>query len=163
MPKFNKLSAKKVSAIRKPGRHGDGLGLYLQVTPEGVKSWLFSYMLNGRARRMGLGPVHTVSLGRARELAKEAREALMAGMDPLEERRRREGAAQAREAKRMTFSECAHAYLAEHLSGFRNPKHRQQWETSLRTASDAFGRVHIAEIDNRRHHQIADSHLGSDT
>jgi hypothetical protein len=96
---------------------------------------------------MGLGPIHTVSLGRARELAKEAREALMAGMDPLEERRRREGAVQAREAKRMTFSECAHAYLREHLDGFRNPKHRQQWQTSLNTASQAFGKVSVAEID----------------
>ena len=34
--------------------YADGGGLYLQVGPTGAKSWIFRYMLEGRARAMGL-------------------------------------------------------------------------------------------------------------
>ena len=44
------------------------------------------------------------------------------------------------------LAECADAYLAEHAEGWRNDKHRQQWKTSLRTAS-AFGSFDVAIID----------------
>jgi hypothetical protein len=57
----NRLSALGVSRQKKPGRYGDGLGLWLQVSPQITKSWLFRFMLDGRSRSMGLGPVHTVS------------------------------------------------------------------------------------------------------
>jgi hypothetical protein len=43
-------------AKRKPGLHADGGGLYLQVTPNGA-SWVYRFMLNSRAREMGLGPL----------------------------------------------------------------------------------------------------------
>jgi hypothetical protein len=33
-------------------------GLYLQVSADGAKSWIFRFMLDGRAREMGLGPLH---------------------------------------------------------------------------------------------------------
>ncbi|HEY2620360.1 MAG TPA: Arm DNA-binding domain-containing protein, partial [Acetobacteraceae bacterium] len=41
----------------RPIRLGDGGGLYLQVAPAGTKSWVLRYMLRGKAREMGLGPV----------------------------------------------------------------------------------------------------------
>jgi len=50
----NKLTALKVKALEKPGRYGDGLGLWLQVTEKGGKSWVFRYMLHGpKERRRG--------------------------------------------------------------------------------------------------------------
>ena|SRR6185437_12308928 len=63
----NKLTALKVKALEKPGRYGDGLGLWLQVSENRGKSWVFRYMLHGRAVHMGLGATHTVSLQEARE------------------------------------------------------------------------------------------------
>ena len=51
----------------KQGNYADGGGLYLQVTKSGAKSWIYKFMLNGRAREMGLGPLHTVSLPVARD------------------------------------------------------------------------------------------------
>ena len=77
------LSAKGVANLKKPGRYGDGHGLCLQITPSGVKSWLLRYERNGRERWMGLGPLHTVSLGEARERARKARGQLLDGIDPL--------------------------------------------------------------------------------
>ena len=50
-----------------------GAGLYLQATERSgadlAKSWIYRFMLNGRAREMGLGPLSAVSLAEAREKA----------------------------------------------------------------------------------------------
>jgi hypothetical protein len=42
----------------KPGRHGDGVGLYLLVRSKEAKFWLFRYKgkRGGKIREMGLGP-----------------------------------------------------------------------------------------------------------
>ncbi len=79
-----KLSPAKVKNAKKPGLYGDGAGLYLHVGPTGGKSWVYRFMLDGRAREMGLGPEHTIGLARARELALECRQQRHAGVDPLE-------------------------------------------------------------------------------
>jgi hypothetical protein len=50
--------------------YADGGGLYLQVT-EGGASWLYRYMLAGRAREMGLGPLALFGLSEARSKALE--------------------------------------------------------------------------------------------
>ena len=67
------LTALKVKRETKPGMHGDGNGLYLQITPSksgGVsKSWLYRYKVGGRSRKLGLGSLHTVSLADARQKA----------------------------------------------------------------------------------------------
>ena len=83
---IHKLSTRRVQTTKKPGRYGDGNGLWLQVTPAGVKSWLFRYTLDGKARAMGLGPVHAFTLAEARERARAARQLLQDGRDPIAER-----------------------------------------------------------------------------
>jgi hypothetical protein len=57
-------------AKNKPGMHPDGGGLYLQVTANGA-SWVYRFMLNGRAREMGLGPLSLFGLKDARAKALE--------------------------------------------------------------------------------------------
>lgn len=84
----NRLTASSVKKQDAPGLYCDGLGLYLQVSYFGTKSWLFRYQRNGKARKMGLGPVHTVSLKLARQKAKYARIKLDAGIDPIDDRKR---------------------------------------------------------------------------
>ena len=41
----NQLTATKVHKLKTPGMYPDGAGLYLQVTGENAKSWLFRYSL----------------------------------------------------------------------------------------------------------------------
>ena len=84
---IDRLSARKV-ATAKPGLHNDGLGLLLQVSESGSKSWLLRYRLGGKRRDMGLGSVHDMSLGDARELREKYRKLLADGIDPIEHRRR---------------------------------------------------------------------------
>jgi hypothetical protein len=56
----NRLTALKVKSLEKPGRYADGHNLWLQISENGGKSWVLRYMLDGKARHMGLGPLHTL-------------------------------------------------------------------------------------------------------
>jgi integrase len=142
----DKLTARQVDTI-KHGKHADGGGLYLWVVRPGYKIWTFRYMIDGRAREMSLGPVSDVRLARARELANLAREMVRDKRDPLEAKKEARERVHAEAARKMTFRQCADAYLSEHLSKHRNDTHRQQWRSSLDLASKAFGDIAVADID----------------
>jgi Arm DNA-binding domain len=144
----NRLTALKVSKTRKPGRYGDGGGLYLQVSPAHTKSWLFKFMRHGRAREMGLGPVAIVPLADARDKARAARRLLLEGLDPIETRREARLKARADTAKTMTFRQCAEAYIKAHRAGWNNAKHIWQWESSLSSlVFPIFGALAVDAID----------------
>lgn len=70
---IGQLTALKVERLKRPGMHADGGGLYLRITPQGARNWVLRYMLNGRPRWMGLGPLSLYSLAEARAKALEAR------------------------------------------------------------------------------------------
>jgi hypothetical protein len=55
------------------GGGADGGGLYLRVTNEGTKNWVFRFMLNGRPRWMGIGSLALYGLQEARGKALDAR------------------------------------------------------------------------------------------
>ncbi len=149
MPReINRLSARKVAAISKKGRYADGGGLYLQVSAEGTKAWLFRFTLNGNARQMGLGALHTVSLADARQRALECRQLLLDGIDPIEDRKRRKLSTQLAAVKSKTFEWCARQYINAHEAGWRNDKHAAQWTSTLeRYAYPVFGKIAVSDID----------------
>jgi hypothetical protein len=133
------LKAAQVEKGTKPGRYGDGAGLYLLVRSREAKFWLFRYTCHGKMREMGLGPAKgrsAVSLAAARSRARELHAAVREGRDPLAERDAEAAKAKAdaakAEAAAMTFSDVADMYIAAHEAAWRNPKHRQQWHNTLR-------------------------------
>jgi hypothetical protein len=134
---INRLSARHVDLARAPGRYGDGAGLYLIVGPNGRRQWVFRYRFRGARRDMGLGAAGRggVSLAHARVLAAEARKLLAEGRDPLRERAKDQGVAQAaRAASRVpTFGQLADEVVRTLEAGWRNPKHRAQWRMTLLT------------------------------
>lgn len=145
---INKLSATQVNKLTKPGLYGDGAGLYLQITQGGVKSWLFRYMKNGKARGMGLGPLHTIGLADARTLALTARKQLLDGIDPLDAKEQHRASTQVAAAKTKTFDQCAAAYIEAHRDGWKNAKHADQWTNTLETyASPHFGTLAVSVVD----------------
>lgn len=120
----------------------------LQVTPGGVKSWIYRYTINCRTRAMGLGPVRKVSFDDAMKLGRKVRVLLDDGIDPLAERDRIKHAKVVEQAHSMTFRQCAEAYIEAHRAGYRNPKSAAQWTTSLETyAYELMGNKPVAEID----------------
>jgi integrase len=126
-----KLTPIRVKNTAKPGLYGDGGGLYLNVGPTGGKSWIFRYMLDGKAHEMGLGPYPTFGLKDARERAAAARRLRHDGVDPLGARQAERQARRLTAASAITFKACADKYIAAHRAGWRNAKHAAQWESSL--------------------------------
>ena len=146
---INKLSPLAVAAKKEAGYYGDGLGLYLQVSKSGSKSWIFRYKFAKQSHEIGLGSVSDKNnLARAREKAKELKESLQNGKDPLETRRATKLADALDQANAMTFDQCAAAYIASHRSGWKNAKHASQWQNTLETyASPLIGKLPVAAID----------------
>lgn len=103
MGSLNQMQVKNA----KPGRHGDGDGLYLLVSPTGGKSWVLRVQADGKRRDVGLGTADTTSrvgtdrlaiddvpilqrrrssLGEVREKAGLLRAIAKTGRDPVAER-----------------------------------------------------------------------------
>jgi integrase len=145
---IGQLTALKVDKAKRPGMYADGGGLYLRVTHSGTKNWVFRFMLNGRPRWMGVGPLHTIGLAEARNRAAGFRLQRHDGIDPIERRRAERQGARLDAAKAVTLKECAATYTASHRPGWRNPKHAAQWEATLATyAEPVMGGLSVQAID----------------
>lgn len=143
--KLHLLTVREVQSAG-DGDHSDGGGLMLRV--RGVSaSWVFRYTAPaGRRREMGLGAARRSSssetgdsLTIARRCARDARDLLQAGVDPIEQRQgRREAAKEADAAakaqqmrERLTLARAARAYHARVIEPRLTCKHAAQWIASL--------------------------------
>lgn len=142
-------SAKSVEAIKKVGYHNCAKGLYLQVSKQGTKSWLFRYTspLTKTRREMGLGSLSYVSLAEARKLAVENKRFVISGKDPINERKQAQVQLQLEQARNLTFKELAEACITSKAHEWKNAKHAQQWKNSLNAyAFPILGSLPITEI-----------------
>jgi integrase len=143
---LNRLVALTVKTAQ-IGMHCDGGGLYLHVKKGAdqhfTRSWIFRYATGRKAtsasgktrnveRQMGLGSVDTVTLSAARERARECRQLLQVGTDPIEAQRAAKIKALAAAIREPSFEECGKQYVADNEPGWRNQKHRAQWASTLR-------------------------------
>lgn len=146
--KINRPSPRKVETIKARGQYADGNGLYLQVGPTGAKSWVYRYMLNGRPRWQGLGPLHTVTLATARVKAGESRELVRQGLDPIKVEKAKREQRHLDAARSVTFRDCAERYIASHEAGWKNAKHGDQWRNTLRDyVYPPIGPLPVGDID----------------
>lgn len=120
------LTAVRVNALKEPGRHADGNGLYLVIEPLGSKRWILRTVVQGRRRDIGLGGLSLVTLAEARAKALEFRKIARDGRDPLAERRKARTVV-------PTFAEAAEQVHADHKASWKNQKHAAQWINTLRT------------------------------
>src|ERR1017187_5390614 len=82
----DRLKSLTVTRIVEPGIYHDGGGLYLQVSPNGTKSWFFRYRLHNPVRDMGLGSFLDFTLAEARERARVQRQLVADKIDPIDKR-----------------------------------------------------------------------------
>lgn len=157
MPKKAKdLTALQVGRLRHPDPGGEGnvtfavgnvAGLLLQCTPTGARTWLLRTLVGAKRREIGLGGYPDVPLADAVRRAREARDKIRAGVDPVEERKAVRAALAAAQARGMTFKVAADKCLAARLKGLKNAKHQQQWKNTLDTyAMPAIGSMLVSEI-----------------
>jgi integrase len=135
MHKRNGLTALRVKRKDKPGRYGDGGGLYLAVNENGAKSWVFMWKRGGKRHARGLGSVADLSLVEAREAAAEARKAVREGRDP-----------RAARAGIVTFGQVADELFETLSPKWRNAKHRYQWQRALELHCKPLRDKPVAEI-----------------
>ena len=134
---IQQLTAQQVKRITEPGRYFDGLGLYLNVSETGAKSWIQRLVVGGKPREVGHGGFPLVSLAEARQMAFDFKKAARAGDDPLVERRKDRGV--------PTFAEAAGAVFELNRPSWRNEKHAAQWQATLETY--AFPRLGSHPVD----------------
>lgn len=117
------ISARGVAAIKAPGMHAIGDGLYISVSPSGSRSWILRTRVKGQTARVeiGLGSLDAVELAEARQWAQKLRTEARQGRDPRV----------LRDAKTLTFEEAAREYHATLVPTFRSEKHAKLWMASL--------------------------------
>ena len=68
-----------------------------------------------------------------RELALEARKLKLRGIDPIDARNAERASKKLEDAKAVTFSQAAKAYIKANKVAWKNPKHAAQWEATWAT------------------------------
>jgi integrase len=148
MPKKAKeLSAIAVSRLVTPGMHAAGgvAGLHLQVKNPTSRSWVLRALVGGKRCDIGLGGFPDVTLADARAKAREAREKIVQGIDPIAERK---AARLALASAPITFAEASRRYIAVKSPEWKNEKHRSQWGNTLETYAHPFiGKLPVDKVE----------------
>ncbi len=84
--KLNDPIIKAAKPKDKPYKLTDGKALVLLVNPNGSKWWRYRYIFNGKEKMLSFGVYPDVTLAKARELHKKARELVKQGIDPSQHR-----------------------------------------------------------------------------
>ncbi|MEX2454475.1 MAG: integrase arm-type DNA-binding domain-containing protein [Rhodospirillaceae bacterium] len=140
----------------KPGLHAVGgvIGLFLQVSrsrrdPDVLRrSWVLRATIGSRRRDVGLGSFPTVTLEKARERAREARDMIDRGEDPIEARRQRRVALIKEQNGAMTFADAAERVAKIKSTEFKSARHIEQWINTIRQhANPKIGNLPVADVD----------------
>jgi integrase len=138
---------KELAKLTKRGRVAVGHGAFLQISEFGTRSWVFRYVVNGKAHHVGLGSCTYVTLAEARQKAFEYRRLLASGGDPLEQKRAAQRGRLLASVPAKTFQQVALEYIAQHEREWRSDHSRRQWRASLaRYAFPKIGSMAIADI-----------------
>ena len=146
------LTVKKVASLLRAGvaarvTDGDVKGLMLCI--EGKKSahWLLRWQRDGRVRHMGLGSAADLPLASARAKARELRERIALGTDPLEIKRQDRESQRQAESRARTFKQAAEACHAALEPGWSSAAHSMEFINSVeRYAYPIIGNLDVAAI-----------------
>lgn len=108
-----KLTDAKIRSLQtraSPYKVSDGNSLYLLIAPTGLRAWRWKYSFQRKEKLLPLGTYPAMSLAQARRARDEAKQKLLTGVDPMEERR--EAKLAARIAHENSFESVARAWYA---------------------------------------------------
>lgn len=120
---INRLASNAVRTLSEFKRHADGGGLYLSISENGGRRWVFLYRWRGKKTEIGLGSARDVPLKKARELAADARTDLAGGINPKDSARKSRAV--------PTFGQAAQRFINSMRPSWKNPKHADQWQMTL--------------------------------
>ncbi|RVU77378.1 tyrosine-type recombinase/integrase [Pantoea dispersa] len=84
-----KLTARQIDSAKpkeKSYKLSDGGGMYLEIFPNGAKSWRLKYRIAGKEKRVVFGAYPLLSLAEARQKRSEAKKLLLEGGDPSQQK-----------------------------------------------------------------------------
>jgi integrase len=120
----------------------DTPGLGLRIREGGSRMWIFQYALGTKQRRMTLGSVKSVTLGKVRDQARDLHAKVRLGQDPASEKS--EGRARAAE----TFKAVGERFLIRQQEKLR-PRSYAQVERHMRMHTKPLHGLQLASIDRR--------------
>ncbi|MBY6153359.1 Arm DNA-binding domain-containing protein [Vannielia litorea] len=127
-------------------------GLALRVTPNGHKTFVFGYSVNGRERRMRIGDASTCTVVEAREAAKKLRREVDYGSAPQEQR--------SQKASAPSMRELWDAFQTDHFPDISEKYRREQVSYWYRHVLPAFGKLKVADLSRQNvvvlHRKIAE-------
>jgi len=151
MPKKAKnLKAIEVGRLSKAGRHAVGTvsGLLLDIKETGTKSWILRTMVGDKRKSIGLGPYPEVTLAIALAKAREAKDLIKKGIDPIVEKQTRRAALKKKSIQTISFSNAARQCHKKKALEFSNAKHINDWISSInRYADPIIGDLPVSEIN----------------
>ena len=141
------VAIKNAKSHEKPYKMGDAGGLFLLVQPSGGKLWRLKYRVDGREKKLAIGPYPEISLAEARRRRDDARTLIVTGKDPSREKQRDK--VRSRAQAESTFAAITKEYCAK-----RKRDGDKAWAAATATRSEyllslldsSIGRVAIAEI-----------------
>ncbi len=134
-------TAKGITAaeVRKLANGPDGKfriakGLSLRVRARSA-SWIFRGTWEGKESEIWIGTGESLSLHEAEAAAADLRARLRRGEDVFATKRAEKAATKAESARveDETFAAVAEAHIKSHRVGWKNSKHADQWENTLKT------------------------------
>lgn len=127
------MTVVEVRRLTADGRHAVGgvPGLYLYIRGNS-KAWILRVKVGERRKDLSIGSYADLTLADARQKAAQIRNDIAKGIDPLAERGKTKEAARVAKVEAVTFRAAAAEYIEAHRPGWKNKKHAQQWENTLR-------------------------------
>lgn len=157
MPRIAKpLTAIEVGRLSGDGYYAVGTvaGLYLQVRGA-ARTWVLRIKIGDKRRDIGLGAYPSITLAMAFQKARERRDEVEKGIDPIAQRRTAKSLMLANQSKNLIFMKAAAAYVAAKEGEWRNAKHGSQWTATLETyAYPVIGKLAVSDIELRHVMQV---------
>ena len=159
-PELSDVQVRRLQRKVVDGRHVKALyavggvqGLLLQCSPPsgdgiGARSWILRTLAGGKRRDIGLGGYPDVTLADARKRAREAKDQIRMGLDPIAHRKALRAAMAAKSEKIVTFQQLTEEYLAKKAKEFKSASQGLKLSNQLtRYAFPYIGKLIVADIE----------------
>jgi integrase len=133
-------------------------GLYFVLQPSGAASWAVRYRLDGKPKKLTLGPFPAIDLTTARRRAQEALGDLARGGDPAAQKRAQKEARRAQQEVKDRVEDIAAVFVEKHARRKAGVLWAAETERLLRVEIvPAFGATRLGEITKGHVHDLLDS------
>jgi integrase len=142
--KLSDVALRTAKAAKSLRKLTDGKGLQFWITPQGGRYWRYEYRFHGKRKLLALGTYPEISVEKAREKARKARQQVKDGQDPSDIRRQDKAADRLK--GETVFANVAAKLVAKKRKAGRAEVTMAKMEWILRKVDADLGHWPIASI-----------------